>query len=440
LKNPALHRAVLLCLWLFLAAHFVSLVPAQAGSVVTVDTNNVLIINGAKKFIIGYSVGPPNNSLTPDGQDALQELRNAGSLLFRIEQTNDWDNQLIATEQTALDWAQAHGMFVWVYLAELSEFPVTATNTAASLRNIIDMFRDHPALGLWKNYDEAWWSGISVSNLLDGYVVIKQEDTNHPVVQTHAPRGTVTNLQPYNVAADILALDIYPVVASGSITNPPITNGQISQVGDWTDVLAEVAEGQKEYWLIEQIAFSGTTPPPSNVLVFPTYRQSRYMAYQTINDGARGLMFFGGDVAATLNSRDAALGWNWTFWTNVLKPLVQQLGDKGVLANALVAPASALPIVMSGTTSPDIEFCVRQVPPYIYILASKRQTTTVNVTFSGLPSWATNGEVLFESPRTVAATNGQFTDQFAPFDAHVYRFAQSAVPPAFLAPPLRACT
>jgi hypothetical protein len=90
---------------LFLAAHFVSLVPAQAGSVVTVDTNNVLIINGAKKFIIGYSAGPPNNSLAPDGQDALQELRNAGSLLFRIEQTNDWDNQLIATEQTALDWA-----------------------------------------------------------------------------------------------------------------------------------------------------------------------------------------------------------------------------------------------------------------------------------------------------------------------------------------------
>ena len=281
-----------------------------------------------------------------------------GALLFRIvPKTNNWNSQLITNQQAALDWAAQHGMFVWVYLAELSEFPVTDTNTAASLRSTVDTFRNHPALGLWKNYDEAWWSGISVSNLYDGYQVIKQEDTNHPVVQTHAPRGVVTNLQPYNVAADILALDIYPVVASGLTTNPPITNGQISQVGDWTDVLGQVAGGsRRNIELIEQIAFSGTTPP-SHTLVFPTYQQSRFMAYQAINDGARGLTFFGGNIAATLNTRDATLGWNWTFWTNVLKPIVQQLGDKGLLANALVAPVSTLPITFSGTTSPDLEFC-----------------------------------------------------------------------------------
>jgi hypothetical protein len=407
---------------------------AQPGSVVTVDSNNVLVVNGQKKFPIGFATGPPINSVTPDGADALQELRNAGALLFRIVQTNTWNSQLIASEQAALDWAAQHGMFVWVYLAELSQFPVTATNTAASLINIVDTFRYHPALGLWKNYDEAWFAGVSVSNLLDGYVVIKQEDTNHPVVETHAPRGVVTNLQPYNVAADILALDIYPVVASGVANNPPITNTQVSQVGDWTDVLGQVAGGQKEYWMIEQIAFSGTTPP-AHTLVFPTYTQSRFMAYQAINDGARGLTFFGGNVTATLNARDAALGWNWTFWTNVLRPVVQQLGDKSILAAALTAPNSTLPITFSGTTAPDIEFCVRQVSPYIYILASKREGSTVNVTFSGLPSWAATGEVLFESPRTVTAQNGHFTDQFAPLDVHVYRFAQSNVPPSFLAPP-----
>ena len=259
--------------------------------------------------------------------------------------------------------------------------------------------------GLWKNYDEAWWGGISVSNLLDGYVVIKQEDTNHPVVQTHAPRGTVSDLQPYNVAADVLALDIYPVTSSGSASNPPIINTQVSQVGDWAQVLSQVAGGQKEFWLIEQIAFSGTTPP-THTLVFPTFTQSRFMAYQAINNGARGLMFFGGNITSTLNAQDLPYGWNWTFWTNVLKPLVQQLGDKGVLANALVAPSSKLPISMSGTTAPDVEFCVREVatlPMFIILPASKREGATLNITFSGLPSWATNGEVLYESPRTILA-------------------------------------
>ncbi len=408
---------------------------AQTGSVVTVNADNVLVLNGRKVFTIGLSPGPPNNGKTPDGGDALQELRNAGALLFKISQTNTWTNSpLMAYQQAALDWAAQHGMYCWVNLAELSEFASTDTNTPANLRYVVDTFKNHPALGLWKNFDEAWWSGISVSNLLNGYVVIKQEDTNHPVVQTHAPRGTVTNLQPYNVAADILALDIYPVTSSNYASNPPITNTQVSQVGDWTQVLSQVANGQKEYWLIEQIAFSGTTPP-AHTLVFPTFQQSRFMAYQAINNGARGLMFFGGNIAATLNAQDAPLGWNWTFWANVLKPVVQQLGDKSVLANALVAPASTLPITMSGTIAPDVEFCVREVPPYVFILASKREGATVNVTFSGLPAWAATGEVLYESPRTVTAHNGQFTDTFAQWDVHVYRFSETNVPPTFIVQP-----
>jgi len=409
---------------LLLACLFASSLCAQTNSVVTVDTNNVLVLNGRKVFTIGLSPGPPNNSTTSWGTDALQELRDAGALLFRINQSSSWNSQLISTQQTALDWAAQHGMYCWVNLAELSEFASTDTNTPASLRNVVDTFRNHPALGLWKNYDEAWWSGVSASNLYNGYVVIKQEDTNHPVVQTHAPRGTIADLQPYNVAADVLALDIYPVNAAGSASNPPITNTQISQVGDWTQVLEQVADGQKEYWLIEQIAFSGTTPP-AHTLVFPTFTQSRYMAYQAIVNGARGLMFYGGNIAATLNATDAPYGWNWTFWTNVLRPVVQQLGDSSPLASALVAPASTLPVTFTGTSPPDIEFCVREVPPYIYLLACKRETTTVTVTFSGLPPFVTSGAVLYESPRTVTVQNGQFTDTFAPFDVHVYQFSNT---------------
>jgi hypothetical protein len=407
---------------------------ARAGSVVTVNADNVLVLNGRKVFTIGFSPGPPNYGVTPTGGDALQELRDAGGLLFRITQSSNWDTNVIATQQAALDWAAQHDMYGWVNLRELSEFPASDTNTPASLRNLVDTFRNHPALGLWKNFDEAWWGGISEADLQRGYEVIKQEDANHPVVQTHAPRGTVSDLQPYNAAADVLAVDIYPVVASGSASNPPITNTQVSQVGDWTKELSQVANGQKQFWLIEQIAFSGTTPP-SHTLVYPTFLQSRYMAYQAIINGARGLLFFGGNIAATLNSQDAPLGWNWTFWNTVLKPVVQELGDHGLLSNALVTTNSALPITMSGTTAPDIEFIVREVPPYVYILASKREGATINVTFSGLPSWAATGEVLYEFPRTVSAQNGQFTDSFAPLQVHVYRFSQTDQAPSILFQP-----
>ena len=407
---------------------------AQTPSVVTLDSNKVFVINGRKVFPIGFFSGPPINGQTPDGRDAMQEFRDAGALLFKMIQTNNWSSQVMADQQAALDWAYQHGMFCWVNLREVSYFTATDTNKPAMLTNVVDTFRNHPAVGLWANQDEAWWGGISEADLQRGYDLVKQHDTNHPVLQNHAPRGTVADLQPYNAAADMLSLDIYPVVASGMASNPPITNTLVSQVGDWTKVLAQVANGQKPYWLIEQIAFSGTTPP-AKTLVFPTFQQSRFMAYQAIANGVRGLMFFGGNVVATLNARDAPLGWNWTFWTNVLQPLILQLGDHGLLAEALVAPDSSLPVAMSGTMPPDIEFCVRETPNSLYILATKREGSSTNVTFSGLPSWAATGEVLFEFPRTVNAQGGQFSDMFAPLDAHVYRFSHTNEAPRVVFPP-----
>ncbi len=406
---------------------------AQTGSVVTINSDNVMVLNGRKVFPIGMSPGPPNNSVTPAGKDALQEFREAGALLFRINQTSNWGPALITYQQAALDWAAQHDMYLWLNLRELSQFPAGDTNTAASLRALVDTFRSHPALGVWKNFDEAWWGGVSSANLSNGYYFIKQEDTNHPVVQTHAPRGTVADLQPYNAATDVLALDIYPVAVPPP-SNPPITNTALSQVGDWTKVLSQVAGGQKQFWLIEQIAFSGTTPP-NKTLVFPTFQQSRYMAYQAIINGARGLMFFGGNIAATLNAQDAPYGWNWTFWSTTLKQVVLELGDKGSLTNALVVPDSTLPVVMSGTTSPDIEYCVREAPPYIFLLASKREGANASVTFSGLSGWITSGDVLYESGRTVVVTNGQFTDVFAPYDVHVYRFLATNQSPAIISQP-----
>ena len=405
----------------------------QTGSVVTIDADKVLLINGRKVFPITMSPGPPTGGRTPLGDDALEELADGGTLMIRMAQTSDWNDSVIASQQAQLDWAAQHGMFCMVNLRELSEFPAGDTATEAALRALVNRFKNHPALGVWKNKDEAWWSNVSAADLQRGYEVIKQEDLNHPVEQTHAPRGTVQDLQPYNAAADILAIDIYPVsIPPGKHSLLP--NKEISMVGDWTQFLAQIANGQKQYWMIEQIAWSGVTPP-AHTLIFPTFRQSRFMAYQAIINGARGLMFFGGNVAATLNGQDAPLGWNWTFWEEVLKPVMREVGDHGVLARALVAPVSALPITVSGAASPDLEFSVREAPPYLYVLASKREGATVNVTFSGLPAWAATGEVLYESPRTVTAQNGQFTDTFAPFDVHVYRFSQTNQSPTILFPP-----
>ena len=391
---------------------------AYSGSVVTINADKVLVVNGRKVFPVLMSPGPPTHGRTPTGHDALEELREAGVLMIRMLQTNDWNAQVRSQQQAQLDWAHEHGMFCMVNLRELSTFATGNSKKEAALRELVRQFKNHPALGVWKNKDEAWWGKVSAADLKRGYDVIKQEDSDHPVEQTHAPRGKVSDLRPYNAAADFLALDIYPV------SEPPgkhslLPNKQISMVGDWTKFLADVAKGEKSYWMIEQIAFSGVIPPKSKLL-FPTFRQSRYTAYQAIINGARGLMFFGGNIAPTLNAQDAPLGWNWTFWNDVLKRVVREIGDYSPLAPALVAPISALPI----TASAEVEFCLREVADELYVLASKREGAATNATFSGLPLWAAKGEALYESNRTVTPKNGQFTDTFEPFDVHVYRFSK----------------
>jgi hypothetical protein len=54
------------------------------------------------------------------------------------------------------------------------------------------------------------------------------------------------------------------------------------------------------------------------------------------------------------------------------------------------------------------------------------------VTFSGVPTEISSGEVLFEYAkqkfRPLAVENGAFSDRLGPFDAHVYRFPAASQP------------
>ncbi len=71
----------------------------------------------------------------------------------------------------------------------------------------------------------------------------------------------------------------------------------------------------------------------------------------------------------------------------------------------------------------DVEFTFRETARADYLIAAKREGSTVRVRFRGLPAWIREGQVLFEEPRKVAVTSGGFYDWFGPNEVHVYRFA-----------------
>jgi hypothetical protein len=385
---------------------------------VTLNADHVLEINGRKVFPIGFTMPPPFDGATPEGKNALEELADAGGTFMRTGAAGGpWTRATIEREQKWMDAAAAHGMYCWPFLRELGNIGNDGSLRETRLREVVNRFKNHPGLLAWKGVDEPEWGRQPVEPLQRARRIIRELDPNHPLVLIQAPRGTVASLRRYNAAADVIGADIYP------LGYPPgkhslLTNKNISLVGDHTRIMTEVADGQRPVWMVLQIAWSGVLKP-GKTLRFPTFPEERFMTYQAIINGARGLNYFGGSLPKSLNPRDAKLGWNWTFWNRVLKPVLEEISRKSPLHPALVAPESKWPIRVAGQ---GMEWCAREAGPALFLLACKREGATIQAVFTGLPPTAGEGEVLFESPRRVQAQDGQFTDWFAPFEVHVYRF------------------
>jgi hypothetical protein len=202
-------------------------------------------------------------------------------------------------------------MHCWVFLRELGSIPDGDLKREAMLRKVVTALKSHPGMGVWKGEDEPEWGKRPIPPLVRAREIIRELDTNHPIAVTHAPRGTIESLRRYNAAADITGADIYPIGFPPGAHSLE-TNKEISMVGDYTRKMMEVSEGKMPVWMILQIAWSGVIKP-GKTLRFPTFPEERFMVYEAIINGARGLIFFGGHLHQAMTEGDAKLGWNWTF-------------------------------------------------------------------------------------------------------------------------------
>jgi hypothetical protein len=393
-------------------------------------------------FPIGLSNGPPIDGTAPNGRNGLAEVAGAGVNLIRTGR-GDWSAQQltaqIAAERTLLDALGAHGLHGWTWLGDLPNLPPGPSPAQAQLSAVADGLQGHPALAAYKGVDEprnpfrgANW--IRPDGLVRAYQRLKQIDPAHPVVIVQAPISPLAQLIPYRPAFDVTGADVYPVsYPPGEHTQT--ANRDISVVGDVTKEMVHAAGG-KTVWMTLQIAWSGVIPTqqnPGRVPRFPTLPAERFMAYQAIVNGARGLIFFGGHLTEIGTPADAAAGWNWTFWQRVLRPLVEELSSPA-LAPALSSGAASAAVK---ATVAGIELLAREAGGFLYLIAVRRAGTTSLVRFTGLPGHITGGRVLFEyvqEPppppiqaghqvfREIAVKGGSFSDWFATHDVHVYRF------------------
>jgi hypothetical protein len=427
--NRRVHAAFGFCQvfqeWRVRASGFLLAIALAAGTAGAVDIQRVRLgpdgrffVNDAAVFPIGYTSGPTLGALAPSGRHGLAELKREG-YVFQLWYCppNAWGPEREAQLDALVAESEQQGTRLVISIHDLQAVKPGQQAKIAELRRVVNKYRNSPAVLFWKGEDEPQWSKFAPEDLRVYYETIHELDQNHPIWITQAPRGTVEQLRPYSQFFDIGAIDIYPV------GYPPgehsgIANKSLSTVGDYTQIIGDATDHRKALMMVLQICWSGVTKP-GKTLRFPTFPDERYMTYQAIINGARGLVFFGGNVRGCWNDNDAAFGWNWTFYDHVLRPVLDELRPDSPLYPALVQPNSTLPVKVNGA---GVEYSVREAGDYVYILAAKREGETLQASFSGLPANVAAGEVLFENLRPVKAENGRFADWFGPNEVHIYRF------------------
>src|SRR5688500_9886790 len=174
-----------------------------AGTKVTFDEHHVTVVDGERQFPILFIMPPPPDSVTPDGKNGIEELRDAGANWLRTGVMGvEWDDAQLAREQQWQDAAAKYGMHCLLNLRKAGNVADDQPQNEKMLRTLIERFRDHPGMGAYYHSDEPEWGKHPIEPMVRAYKIIKELDPHHPVWIVQAPRGTIESMRRYHVACD----------------------------------------------------------------------------------------------------------------------------------------------------------------------------------------------------------------------------------------------
>jgi hypothetical protein len=291
-----------------------------------------------------------------------------------------------------------------------------------------EQFKDRKIIVGWMHGDEpdnaqplpegkGWGPPITPEKVLAHYRWIREQDPSRPVLLNLGQgvawdnwhgRGVRTrhpeDYPEYAKAADILSFDIYPVTHRS-----PEVRGRLWYVGQGVRRLRQWSDVDKPVWsCIESTHIQ-------NPELKPTPQQTRSMVWMSLVHGARGLIYF----------------------SHQFKP---RFIEAGILADPemsaeirrINAQIMELAPVLNSQTLPDLAAASSSEGVPIHLLNKKHRGEIYIFAINGrdLPTRGTIAvpelkadatvTVLGED-RTITATGGKFSDDFASYEVHLYR-------------------
>ncbi len=391
----------------------IAVLQASAAPLVTAfDDDGMITVNGKRTVIIGSYY--PAKSDKP-----YAELAEAGFNLVRSDSDKD-----------SLDKAQAAGLMTWVSVGSIE--PEKKEASSKSLSEAVQRVKDHPSLAFIETVDEPAWSWLKAEQrvpwqvLADSFAVIKQTDVNHLVYTNQAPTNLVKTLRQYNAGTDIVACDIYPVNPGGLMSmfalfpdgyQGDLNNEHISQVGKYVDKMRQVTGPNRPLFMVLQafawedlIAEKDSVEKRVEKVLYPSYAQSRFMAFQSLIRGANGIIYWGSHTMP--QPSDA--------WTGI-KRVTREVAD----VSAPLAQRNADVKIeidyheMGHSVDDGVQFLAKTHEGSLYVFTCNADKNLCKATLSGLGQWKTC--TALNEDRTLPVENGAITDTWRRFDVHVYR-------------------
>lgn len=377
------------------------------------EHDGMLVIDGKRTFIIGSYHHPKTSR-------HFNELAKHGYNYTRIE-----------ADQTALDSAQAHHVMTWIVTGSIQ--PGNEHADRKRIAQLVNKFKNHPSLLCWEMEDEpafTWNSDkprVKPEPLIETYQLIKQEDPDHLVITNHGPVNLVSTLARYNRTTDIVACDVYPVIPHGikptyalypDGLQGDLLNPYISQVGEYTDKMKRVVSNSKPIFMVLQ-AFSWEMlkkkeERDSTMVKYPSFEESRFMAYNAIVHGATGILYWGSNYTPQPS-----------LFMDDLNKVTRELAGMQEILSATNVELNITKEYHELRYSIDtgIEILTKKVNDKYYLISVNSDKNPVKVSLTGLDKYD-KVNVLSED-RTVTIEKGKLTDLYEPFDVHIYELCQS---------------
>src|SRR4051794_1354022 len=259
-------------LLLLLAAPF-----AGAGSQVSFRHDHTVLVDGKPFFPVGLYYCPEEFG-DPTGKQ-LQELRDYGfnTLGYYRWGLPGWQDDLARVHK--------HGLKVWI--RGVNGFSIDSPAVEKEALDQVRRTRDLPALLFWEFQDEPVLNKVSVANSRKGYELVKREDPHHPLLVVECP-AVADRLAEWKGLGDLFSLDLYPIPRSLKYGKLP--NHDITQMADYIAALRQ-AHGDRPILLVLQAW--AWRPLEHGEQGYPTPHESRFMAYQAVIHGAKGLHYYG---------------------------------------------------------------------------------------------------------------------------------------------------